>query len=377
MQALNPTTVFPCFAAPDRDTAAAIASFLERGADVRVFLDDGELGPGDNLASKARDGRAADVVLVLFSPHSLPRPWPRAQWESALVTEPAAEGVRIAFVKCADCAPPAVLKPVFDFGTQPLQSLRALKRWMRTRTATYQPPAPDTSADQPPALTPAPDFAAEVEELANAIADWPGVASAATPAVAFAFIHAFREDFDEIFHLEGEGRSLAALTGDLGAQLGLQLPFELDQNLARLREFCAARRFLLLLEDPTPPNELIFGGRCSILLMPREPGKPLTGPLAQVQHVLATAGSTMDWEEFCRHARLGRRLTHEQDRIAELYELMQQWHAAAETRGDRRVLDESAREIVWILEGWGRSREARLLEFRRATEFDQQMMLPW
>ena len=55
---------------------------------------------------------------------------------------------------------------------------------------------------------------------------------------------------------------------------------------------------------------------------------------------------------------------------------MQQWHSAAEDREDRAALEESAREIVWILEGWGRAEEARRLEYRRATEFDDQMMLP-
>ena len=42
----------------------AITRLLEGCKDVRVFLDEGELRPGEDLASKARDGRMADVVLV-------------------------------------------------------------------------------------------------------------------------------------------------------------------------------------------------------------------------------------------------------------------------------------------------------------------------
>jgi len=53
MQALT-ATVFPCYAEADRDAAAAIASFLERGADVRVFLDEGALAPGQDLVLVAR-----------------------------------------------------------------------------------------------------------------------------------------------------------------------------------------------------------------------------------------------------------------------------------------------------------------------------------
>ena len=51
MQALTPS-VFPCYAAADREVAAGVAAFLERGADVRVFLDEGEMRPGEDLAGK-------------------------------------------------------------------------------------------------------------------------------------------------------------------------------------------------------------------------------------------------------------------------------------------------------------------------------------
>jgi len=54
---------------------------------------------------------------------------------------------------------------------------------------------------------------------------------------------------------------------------------------------------------------------------------------------------------------------------------MHQWHDAAELRGDRAVLDESTREIVWILESWGRAEQAQDLEYRRLCEFGEQMML--
>ena len=74
-----------------------MAGFLERGADVEVLLEEGEIRPGEDLVAKARDARTADVVLVLFSRNSIPPRWPRAQWEGALVNEPREEGVRIAF----------------------------------------------------------------------------------------------------------------------------------------------------------------------------------------------------------------------------------------------------------------------------------------
>jgi hypothetical protein len=69
-------------------------------------------------------------------------------------------------------------------------------------------------------------------------------------------------------------------------------------------------------------------------------------------------------------------VAREEGRIAELHELMEQWRGEAERRGDRNALEEAIREIVWILESWGRFEEARRLEYRRAMEFDEQLLLP-
>jgi hypothetical protein len=83
-----------------------------------------------------------------------------------------------------------------------------------------------------------------------------------------------------------------------------------------------------------------------------------------------------DWAGLCRLARQGLRLAGEQGRLTESFELLEKWHALAEARDDRRVLEESAREMVWMLEGWDRLEEARRLEYRRATQYDDQMALP-
>ena len=364
MQTLT-TTLFPCYAARDRKTAAALAAFVERGANVRVFLEEGELRPGEDLVAKARDGRMADMVLVLFSQHSLPARWARALWEAALIHEPAEEGVRMGFATCDDCLPPRVLTPRFDLRDLRPGGLRQVKRWVRGMAADYAaPPGPEADA------------------LGAAIADRPGAESAATAESAAGFLDAFRADFDEVFVLECADRSLAALAGDLGARLGLRLEGDVESNLERLREFCRSRRFLVVLADAPAAQapRLTFGGQCSTLLAP--------GPLPrlqpegidavrEIQRAMASWERAPSWQELCAHARLGRRLTQELGRIAECYELMKQWYAAAEEQGDLAVLDECARAMVWILEGWGRVVEAQRLEYLRASEFGEQTMLPF
>ena len=219
--------------------------------------------------------------------------------------------------------------------------------------------------------------APELDDLGSAVADRPGARSTGSVALAYAFVRAYAEDFDEVFRLECAGRTPAALAGDLGAQIGLRLESDWPDNLDKLREFCSARRFLVLLEAPDGVNAglFTFGGNCSTLVVaesgPMEP--PCAESLRAIQAEFAHPGG--DWEKVCHLARIGRRLARDQNRIAELYELLLQWHALADARGDRQVLDESAGEMVWVLETWGRFDEASRLERRRITEFGEQMAL--
>jgi hypothetical protein len=351
VQALRPTLFF-CFAPADCDIALRIAAFVERGADVRILLEDGQMKYGEDLAEKARQAQASDMALVLFSRNSLPPRWPRAKWEDALVNEPAAVGMRIAFVKCDDCVPPRVLAPMFE-----ANALRAIKRWTRGHM-----PAPhlDTPRD------------GDLEVLGIAIADRAGIESVPDEAAAARFIRAFQQDFDAVLHVDCGERTLAAVTGDVAAQLELRLEGDAESNLARLQDFCAGRRLLMVLKDLRTPS-FTFTGRTSTLLVPGSVTEPEDESIRGIQHALRRPD--IAWSEFCRLARLGRRLTSDSGRIAECHELMQLWYAAAESRADRRVLDEAARELVWILRSWGRSEEADRLDHHRAAEFGDQMLL--
>jgi hypothetical protein len=350
VQTLTSPTIFPCYAPADRALAERLAALLDRGANVRVFLDEGQMAEGEGLADKAREGQMADIVIVLFSRNSMPSRWPRAQWEDALVREPAAEGIRVAFLKCDDCIPPRVLEPMFDAAR-----LREVKRWVRGGEAGAPPTA---------------ELAADLEVLGIAIADRPGTETAGTVALAREFVRCFRGDFDAVLRVDCARGTLADMAGDLAWQVGLHLDGELADNLDHLRVFCAARRFLVVLEGGAPA-ELIFGGRCSTLIS-TEPGEPSRDTLRQMA---CDFDAAEDWIEACRLARQARRVAHEQFRLAECFEIMTQWRAMAEEREDRPVVDEASRELVWILDGWGRTDEARQLEQARATEFDEQLPL--
>jgi hypothetical protein len=78
---------------------------------------------------------------------------------------------------------------------------------------------------------------------------------------------------------------------------------------------------------------------------------------------------------LCQSARQARRVAREHGRIAELHELMQRWLELAEGRDDTGALEEASRELVWILEAWGRTEEAQRLEYQRAARCDEQLPL--
>jgi hypothetical protein len=241
-----------------------------------------------------------------------------------------------------------------------------LKRWVRN--SEYVPRALSAPADR----------GADLGILGIALADRPGAETVAEANLAFEFASAFRDDFDEVLRVECGDRTRAALAGELAVRLGLRLEGDAEDVLQRLREFCAGHRFLLLLDGARTPAaaELAMGGRCSTLYCletgPAETVEPES--LRAVQAAWAAGGAA--WIELCRLARVGRRVAREQGRIAELHELMERWKAEAERRADRPAQDEATREIVWILESWGRFEEARRLEYRRAMEFDEQLLLP-
>jgi hypothetical protein len=349
VQALTPTLFF-CYAPADRALAGRIADFLDRGADVRVFLEEGEMRPGDDLAAKARDARTADNVLVLFSRASLPPRWPRAAWEAPLVTEPQAEGVRIAFVRCDDCAPPRVLTPMF-----PARSLRDIKRWLRRA---------------PEPIPPTPELAVDLEVLALDLADRAGVETVGSAALAAAFANTFAGDFDGVVRVPALP-TLTAAAGEIGAQLGLRLEGELPGNLERLHAFCSARRLLIVLGGE-PRGELAFGGRSSTLFCTEAAAAP-PDPLHEAQCLLF--GRAAAWGEICAAARQGRRQAREQARLAECHELMERWRDLAEAHDDAGAFDEASRELVWILEAWDRTEDAAQVERRRALTCDEQLPL--
>ena len=98
----------------------------------------------------------------------------------------------------------------------------------------------------------------------------------------------------------------------------------------------------------------------------------LTPYWPDLQHAYARALEA-DWPLASKLARGGLTWAKNQDRLAEAFEMLRDWTQAAEKQGDRRVLEDCAWEQIWILEHWGRDKEARELDLVRREQLADQL----
>ena len=99
----------------------------------------------------------------------------------------------------------------------------------------------------------------------------------------------------------------------------------------------------------------------------------LTAHWPGLLHAFAWALET-DWPLASKLARRGLTWAKAQDRLAEAFEVLQDWSGTAERHGDRSVLEDCAWEQIWILEHWGRTTEARELDVIRRTHYADQLV---
>jgi len=102
------------------------------------------------------------------------------------------------------------------------------------------------------------------------------------------------------------------------------------------------------------------------------PAADLTAYWPDLLHAFAWALEA-DWPLASKLARRALTWAKAQDRLAEAFEILQDWQRAAERQGDRRVLEDCAWEQIWILEHWGRTGEAREIDSIRRKHYADQL----
>ncbi len=318
------TTAFLVHASADQESAKQLAAFLEFGCDLTCYVDEGLIGDGQDLISRAEDGLSADVLVLLLSPASSPTRWERQRWEPVLVDQARRAHVDVVTVLLRDCSfPPLLRRRDFIEGTVSLLTAgRLLKRWFWVREhKTGEQVSGNLSAD--------------LGGLYPVLADQAGTLTVSGND-ASRFAREAAQEFAAVLWVPCHGRTLSQAVGELGNQLGLTLDGPARENCSRVRDLLAARRCLVVLDAPAPEVsvELIAGGRTS------------TAITCDAVQILETP----DTLRYARSLIAARR-------YAEAYELLY------------RLLDAvvepetCARELTWICEHWNRPEEANVLRY--------------
>jgi len=329
-------SAFFVHAAHDHHFARQLAEFLEFGCDLTCYVEDGLIGDGQDVISKAEEGLSADVLVLLLSPSSSLSRWARERWESVLVHEAKRSGTEVVIVLLEECSfPPLLRRRDFIDGTKNrLAARRLLKRWFWRRER--------ESRDLP-----SNDISDGLENLYSNLADRVGVLSV-SGGDASEFAREAADEFEAVLWVPCHGRTLAQAAGELASQLGLTLDGPVKENCGRIRDLLSARRCLVVLDAPSPETsaELTAGARTSTAIT-REAVRVLETPRTPA---------------YARSLVAARR-------YAEAYELFYELLDA--------VIDPDgcARELTWICEHWDRAEEANALRFNYGPAGGEQLTL--
>jgi hypothetical protein len=329
-------TIFLAHAEADHEFAGRLTEFLEFGCNIFCDTDEGLVLPDEDFIAKAENGLAADALVLLLSEASCPTRWLRERWEPVLFAKTRLGRVELVTVLLRDCPFPALLqrRNFFDARTNRLAAMRWLKRWIWQR-------------DRGPSQTVNRTFSADLEDLYSHLADKAGtLETSGAPASRFA--REAVQEFEAVFWVPCQGRSLAQIAGELGSQLGLRLEGTTEQNCRKIQDMLFYRRCLLVLDAPNSEHvaALVPDGRTSTLLT-LDPVSVVKAPesLAYARTLISSR------------------------RYAEAYELLYC------LLGGGVAPETCARELTWICEQWDRIEEANSLRFRYGQEPYEQLAL--
>jgi hypothetical protein len=270
-------SVFLSHSSHDKPFVRQLAEHLRQDPNITVWLDEGEIAPGDNIVAKIAEGLDSDFVLFILSPDSVASNWVKEEWTDAFWEQTNQGQVKLAGVLYRDCAIPPLIrnKRYFDLRTNHPEGFRQIHTWLLTERP-VRPEHVNLLPTQPPL------FIGRESELADlkrrlqpgkvlAISGGPGRGKT---TLALQFAHQYKDQFAAVYWLPCESDSAAGIAGDLQRQLGLSITGDLPLVLSELRTACAQRRCLLVLDNAEVDDLGAFlpGGAASVLVTTRQPG---------------------------------------------------------------------------------------------------------
>jgi hypothetical protein len=127
-------SVFLSHSSKDKPFVRELAAALERDGEIKVWLDEGEIAPGDNIVTKIQGGLDSDFVLFVMSPDSIASNWVREEWTDAFWEQTNNNRTKLAGVIYRDCKIPRLLsnKKYFDLRTNQPEGFRRIRTWLLT-----------------------------------------------------------------------------------------------------------------------------------------------------------------------------------------------------------------------------------------------------
>lgn len=306
-------SVFLSHSSKDKPFVRDLADFLGDGGEIEVWLDEREIGYGENIAGKIQEGLDADVVLLILSPDSVESKWVKEEWTDAYWEQVNEQHQKMAGVVCRECRIPRLLrnKKHFDLTTNRPEGFRAIKTWL---LGLRPSPAPAVHLPARPPLFIGRE--AECAELRRRLTEpgsvvpVAGLAGNGKSTLALQFAHLYQRDFEAVHWLACESGSLAALASELARQLGLKLEGDLDTVVRELKEHFGRKRCLLIFDsvEDEAPGRLIPGGKASVLVTTRRDDlaflrfhKPLDLPLFTEEQCLQLFREVIGEKEVAKH----------------------------------------------------------------------------
>jgi len=268
-------SVFLSHSSKDKPFVRELADFLKTDGLIKVWLDEREISPGQNLVSTIAEGLGSDFILLILSPDSVDSNWVKEEWTDAFWEQTNNRKTKLLGVLYRDCQIPRLLrnKKYFDLRTNHPQGFREIRTFLLT-----EKPAPPQRVNYLPVRPPIfigrdPELSELRERLLQPGAMVPvsGLAGKGKTTLALEFAHRHQQDFEAVYWLPCQSSSLASIAAELSRLLGLKLEGDLPEIVRELKGVCGSKRCLLILDNvqDETAGELIPGGAASVLVTTR------------------------------------------------------------------------------------------------------------
>src|ERR1035437_10266650 len=103
-------SVFLSHSSCDKPFVRELAEFLGQDGQIQVWLDEREIGFGENIVGKIGEGLDSEFILLILSPDAVESNWVKEEWTDAFWEQANQRRTKLAGVLYRDCQIPRLLR---------------------------------------------------------------------------------------------------------------------------------------------------------------------------------------------------------------------------------------------------------------------------